>query len=247
MYLSPQDLLPKRPAAIANWPQHFARQQTLALAPDCQHYYQQGLPDSRLTLEQVPLVALDIETTGLDSRHEQILAIGILPFQLNKLRSGDCRQWLIHGNNAMNEDNVIIHGITDAERATGLSLAQAMRELLVSIAGKILVVHYRDLEMRFLQAASEQVFQQPLSLPMIDTMAIERQLAEQTWQQHWQTMWRGQRRSLRLNDCRQRYGLPPYRPHHACSDALATAELLMAQHRHLRLNRHSWQAVSLFK
>ncbi|MDZ7811219.1 MAG: hypothetical protein U5L11_15760 [Arhodomonas sp.] len=35
--------------------------------------------------------------------------------------------------------------------------------------------------------------------------------------------------SIRLNDSRARYGLPPYHAHHALVDALATAELFQAQ------------------
>ncbi|TDA74648.1 3'-5' exonuclease, partial [Halomonas marinisediminis] len=35
--------------------------------------------------------------------------------------------------------------------------------------------------------------------------------------------------SVRLGQSRERYGLPAYQPHHALTDALATAELLQAQ------------------
>ncbi|MDF5496357.1 3'-5' exonuclease, partial [Vibrio parahaemolyticus] len=35
--------------------------------------------------------------------------------------------------------------------------------------------------------------------------------------------------SVRLGHARERYGLPAYQPHHALTDALATAELFQAQ------------------
>ena len=38
--------------------------------------------------------------------------------------------------------------------------------------------------------------------------------------------------SIRLADTRRRYNLPRYRPHHALTDALASAELLQAQVAH---------------
>ena len=38
-----------------------------------------------------------------------------------------------------------------------------------------------------------------------------------------------QQLSIRLAASRGRYGLPRYRPHHALTDALASAELLQAQ------------------
>ena len=43
--------------------------------------------------------------------------------------------------------------------------------------------------------------------------------------------WMGEKTSpsLRLAHARQRYNLPPYHPHHALTDALAAAELFLAQ------------------
>ncbi|MCV5689194.1 3'-5' exonuclease, partial [Escherichia coli] len=38
--------------------------------------------------------------------------------------------------------------------------------------------------------------------------------------------------SVRLAQSRRRYGLPDYTPHHALTDAIATAELLQAQIAH---------------
>ena len=42
----------------------------------------------------------------------------------------------------------------------------------------------------------------------------------------------GQTPSLRLDSSRKRYNLPTYTPHHALTDAIATAELLQAQLAH---------------
>jgi DNA polymerase-3 subunit epsilon len=43
--------------------------------------------------------------------------------------------------------------------------------------------------------------------------------------------WMGEKNSpsLRLTHARERYNLPCYRPHHALTDALAAAELFLAQ------------------
>ncbi len=251
MYLSRQDLSdPNKPShalvashEIQDWPLYYQSQARLQQAKACQQLYQQGLPAKDLGLTQIPLVALDFETTGLNAQQDQILAIGIVPFRMDHLATDQAKQWLIRNQRPLAEENVIIHGITDSQAQSGISLEQAMTELLKALSGKVVVVHYRPIEQNFINAASLSIFDQGLQLPMIDTMAIERRLVKQNWQQRWQEWWRPGSRSLRLDPCRQRYGLPSYRPHHACSDALATAELLLAQYRHLGLDKQSWHSL----
>ena len=100
--------------------------------------------------------------------------------------------------------------------------------------GQVLVVHYRDIERRFLDAALHARIGEGLQFPVIDTMDLEAR------------MHRGHKPglvdrvlgrkppwvSIRLGDSRKRYGLPRYQPHHAMTDALASAELLLAQVAH---------------
>ncbi len=60
-------------------------------------------------------------------------------------------------------------------------------------------------------------------------MAIEARWERQGWRQRWR-QWLGvPPASIRLDDSRQRYGLPSYSAHHAKVDAMATAELFIAQ------------------
>jgi DNA polymerase-3 subunit epsilon len=60
------------------------------------------------------------------------------------------------------------------------------------------------------------------SLSWLDTLAIERSKANRAQQPI-------QDGGFRLDACRERYGLPDYQGHDALTDALATAELLLAQ------------------
>ena len=95
--------------------------------------------------------------------------------------------------------------------------------------GRVVVVHFRNIERPFLDAAVKARRGEGVLFPMIDTMSLEAR-----W--HRQTLWARFRRwlgrppvSIRLNASRERYGLPVYQGHHALIDALATAELLQAQ------------------
>ncbi|MCW8904463.1 MAG: 3'-5' exonuclease, partial [Sedimenticola sp.] len=70
-----------------------------------------------------------------------------------------------------------------------------------------------------------------IEFPVIDTMALEQYILHRR-QSPWARLMRRPLGSLRLGDCRERYGLPHYQAHHALTDALATAELLQAQIAH---------------
>jgi DNA polymerase III subunit epsilon len=69
-------------------------------------------------------------------------------------------------------------------------------------------------------------------VPVIDTMELEARVHRQKPPGWLDRLLGRQPVSIRLADSRSRYGLPRYRPHHALTDALASAELLQAQIAH---------------
>ena len=109
-------------------------------------------------------------------------------------------------------------------------MAQAPRlhaildDILGALAGQVVVVHCVSIERQFLLEAALKIYGFPLYFPVLDTMDIERQVTFKPW---WKRF--GRPLSLRLDACRQRYGLPRYKAHHALTDALSSAELLQAQ------------------
>ena len=64
------------------WPTELARLAERSSQPGLQAYYRAGCPAGDTPLEEVPLAALDIETTGLDARRDAIVSIGLMPFNL---------------------------------------------------------------------------------------------------------------------------------------------------------------------
>ena len=81
--------------------------------------------------------------------------------------------------------------------------------------------------MGFIERASQHVFGERPRLSVVDTFALERRHMERMG-----TYPRGE--DLRLARVRERYGLPRYSNHNALSDALACAELYLAQRRSTR-------------
>jgi DNA polymerase-3 subunit epsilon len=62
-----------------------------------------------------------------------------------------------------------------------------------------------------------------LPWPVIDTLELEHRLVTTAWQPD------PPAGALRLWEARERYGLPHTGPHHALTDAVACAELYLAQ------------------
>jgi DNA polymerase-3 subunit epsilon len=214
------------------WADYFRRQADSCRDPQLKQYYAAGLPDAATPLGDVPFVAMDFETTGMNPQRHAIVSIGLVPFTLERIRPADGNYWVVRPQEGLVQSSVEIHGITDSEVAAAPDLDRVLPELLVALEGHVPVVHFLGIERPFLDTAVMARRGEHCLFPLIDTMAIEARFRQQDW---WETIrgWLGlSRMSIRLAASRERYGLPIYGQHHAKVDALATAELFQAQVRH---------------
>lgn len=216
--------------APADWQKIFAQLAQTAQDPRLAAFYRAGAVAADTPLEQVPLMALDVETTGLDCTRHSIVSLGLVPFNLMRIRCGQALYWVVKPVSELSSESVTFHHITHSDIRDAPRLTTILGELLTAMAGKVLVVHYRTLERGFLDQAVRQHLGEALHFPVIDTMELEARLHRSQRQPGWLDRLRGrQPTSIRLADSRLRYGLPLYQAHHALTDALATAELLQAQ------------------
>lgn len=199
-------------------------------------YYEAGMPVGSTPIKDVPLMAMDVETTGLNPARDGIVSVGILPMSLDRIHLSASRHWIVQPHVPLADDSVKIHGITHSQVADAPAFVDILGDLLTAIAGHVLVVHCRAIERQFLNNALTRLIHEAIEIPVIDTMALEakRHRSEPApgW---WDRVIRKKQHkpvSIRLADSRKRYGLPFYKPHHALTDALATAELLQAQIAH---------------
>ena len=217
-------------SAPPDWPALFARLAQTARDPRLARFYQAGTVSADTPLEQAPLLALDLETTGLDSRRDSIVSLGLVPFDLRRIRCREASYWVVKPAGELSSQSVTFHHITHSDIHSAPGLDAVLEHLLTAMAGKIMVVHYRPIERGFLDQAVRQLLGEGLQFPVIDTMQLEARLHPRQRRPGWLRQLLDQQAvSIRLADSRLRYGLPLYSAHHALSDALATAELLQAQ------------------
>ena len=217
-------------AAPPDWPTLFAQLAQSARDPRLARFYQAGTVSADTPLEQAPLLALDVETTGLDSRRDSIVSLGLVPFNLQRIRCREASYWVVKPAGELSSQSVTFHHITHSDIQSAPCLDAVLEQLLTAMAGKLVVVHYRPIERGFLDQAMRQLIGEGLQFPVIDTMQLEARLHPRKRRPGWLRQMLGKPSvSIRLADSRLRYGLPLYQAHHALTDALATAELLQAQ------------------
>lgn len=192
-------------------------------------FYAAGVVAPSTPLSEVPFVAVDFETTGFDPQHDGIVSIGLVPFDLKRIHCAGAKHWIVRPRSPLDTDSVVIHGITHSDIQAAPDLMRVLEYLLKALEGRIVVVHHRGIERPFLNAALEKRLHEGILFPVIDTMELEARVHRAKPLSLWQKLRGLELESIRLVDSRSRYNLPYYHQHHALTDALATAELLMAQ------------------
>lgn len=229
-YLRPKEI--QHSYQVPPWPELFGELARSARDYRLERFYRAGAVSGDTPLSEVPFVAMDFETTGLNVKKDAIVSIGLVPFTLQRIRWHQAKHWIVNPHKPMAEEAVVIHGITHSEIQTAPDLLLVLDELLTALAGAVIVVHHKQIERSFLASALQARLTEGIEFPVVDTMELEALIHRAKPLGLWARL-RGQKpASIRLSDSRSRYHLPFYQPHHALTDALATAELLQAQIAH---------------
>lgn len=169
----------------------------------------------------VEFLVADLEMSSLDAREGEILSIGWVIIKNGKIQLASAEHHLLKTKRTVGQ-SATIHNLRDCELQQGENIMFVVERFLKLAAGKVLVFHHAPLDMAYLNKASMALFFSPMLLPVVDTLAIEKKKILQ----HQEHVNPGE---LRLAECRSRYNLPAYPAHNALMDALASAELLLAQ------------------
>lgn len=214
------------------WSTKFQHKQEQASDERLIAFYSNALPSPDTPIADIEFVALDFETTGLNPQKDGIITIGLVPFNLNRIFLRQSKHWKVRPQEKLDEDSVIIHGITHSELIDAPDLNDILGDFLHCLSGKVVVVHYRRIEREFLDQALRTRIGEGIEFPVLDTLEIEANIQQKLFGGLWNKLKGKKPESLRLAQSRRRYGLPDYTPHHALTDAIATAELLQAQVAH---------------
>ncbi len=173
---------------------------------------------------EVEFLVVDTETSGLNVNDSELLSVGWLVIARGRIQLRSAEHLLLKPRNSVG-DSATIHTLRDCELDQGLTEAELLQRFLTAAAGRVLVFHHAPLDLAFLNGLCRKFYGAPLLLPVVDTLQLEKRSLERREQPIGPNM-------LRLASCCSRYNLPAFRAHNALTDALATAELLLAQISH---------------
>lgn len=184
-------------------------------------------------VDELDLLAVDVETTGLDPRRDQVLEVGWVPVRRGQVVLGEAAQVVVRPPDGTDVGHsATVHGLTDDALASEPLLGEVLPELFAALRGHVLLAHHAPIEIGFLERAARETFDARLPLTAVDTMDLQHRLVVGD---------HGEVRPdrLRLDDARRQFGLPRYTAHRALTDAIATGELFLAQvaELHHRLRR----------
>jgi DNA polymerase III subunit epsilon len=176
-------------------------------------------PDLRTTVDELTLLALDVETTGLSPGTDRLLAVGWVPVDGLRIDLSGARRHVVRHHEP--GEAVTIHGLTHDDLESGRPLADVLAELREALTGRALLAHYADFDLAFLDAAFRSAGERPPRPPVVCTLHLQRRLLVRSGEEP--------HGRLRLWRARERHGFPPAAAHDALGDALACAELYLAQ------------------
>jgi DNA polymerase III subunit epsilon len=170
-------------------------------------------PDLKRSHAQSRYVVVDTETTGLDLRHDRVIAIGAVAVAGGRLRLSDCFETVLRQDKPSPNANILIHGIGGQTQLGGVEPRAGMLDFLEFIGKMPLVAFRAEFDQMMLERALRSTVGIPLRRTWIDLAYLLPALFPGT-------------ECRTLDDWLGHFALGAGERHHVIADAFATAQLL---------------------
>ena len=166
-------------------------------------------------------VSLDCETTGLNVRSDEIVSIGAVRIVGDRLMTSERLELLVRPERGVSAESVKIHRLREQDVAQGLSIDEAMKQLLRFIGSRPLVGYFLEFDVAMINKALFPMLGQGLPQPKIEVSGLYydykfRQQPAHTRQDMPQI-------DLRFDTMMRDLGLPVREAHDALNDAVMAA------------------------
>ncbi len=167
-------------------------------------------------LSEQRLVVIDLETSGLDMRRDQVLSIGAVVIEQGAIDLGQQFECTLHRHDHQVSASVLIHGLAPSAIAAGIAPAEALLDFMEFLGTSPLLAFHAGFDQRMLGRALKQTLGYRLRHPFFDAAELAPLLCPQAnIQQGGLDAWTDY------------FGLQVQQRHHASADALVTAELAL--------------------
>lgn len=187
-----------------------------ALAQRVQAWRALPAANDAVPLAQARLVAVDVETSGLDPRRDRLLAVGACAIEHERLHPGTGFEALLRQETASNRDNILIHGIGPQAQAGGAAAEDALMGFLEFARKDLLAAFHAPFDRTMLDRAARETLGLRLVNPFLDLADLAPALCPEARLAH-----------AGLDEWLAYFGLRAAQRHRALPDAVATGELLL--------------------
>lgn len=167
-------------------------------------------------------VSLDCETTGLDPRHDDIIAVAAVRLRGNRILTSERFEALVRPEDSQpGEASIKVHRLRQRDVANAQPMRRVLPELLHFIGGRPLVGYYIDFDVRMLDKYAMDLIETKLPNPQIEVSALyyERKYGDAP---------PGTVFDLRFDSILKDLGIPPLDAHDALNDAVMAGMAYLA-------------------
>ncbi|AGK60629.1 exonuclease, DNA polymerase III, epsilon subunit family [Archaeoglobus sulfaticallidus PM70-1] len=171
-------------------------------------------------LEEAEYAVLDLETTGLNPKKDEIIAIAMIPMKGLKIQAKDCFYSLVKSDK-FNYKSITFHGICPGDLHNAPRFEDVTGEILDRLEGRILVGYATLFDIDFLKRAFRKLRIKMSFERYVDVAELEAGILRK----------KGMAVSYRLDldAIMKTYSISIKGRHNALSDAYATARIFQKQ------------------
>lgn len=167
-------------------------------------------------LDDLRLVVLDLETTGLNPAKDQVIAIGAVAINRNRIPLWDQFDLILRRPELDISETVLIHGIGPEALVKGHETEDALLYLLEWMNGDPILAFHSAFDQKFLEKSLKHTLGYTQSHTWLDVADLLPALFP-----------KAQVPGGRLDNWADHFGLEVSERHHAAADAMVTAELAL--------------------
>jgi DNA polymerase-3 subunit epsilon len=177
--------------------------------------------EAAMAIVDVPLCAIDTETTGRDPAVDRIVEIACVTWHRGQVVSS--KRWLINPGRPIPQEARDVHGIGDDDVARSPPFAEVVEELLAELTDKVPVAYNAEFDRAFLNDEVSRAGLRRQELPPALRQGVE-WLDPLVWARELQK----DEKSKALGEVASRLGIDLARAHRATDDAEAAMRVLDA-------------------
>lgn len=174
--------------------------------------------DLDMNWREVNYCSIDLETTGLDFKKDEIISIGAAQIQSGRIVTQANYYREVRPKQIPSPSSIRIHGIRAVDLESAPPIEEIIPEFAERLRGRVVIAHAAWVENGFLQDHLETI-NLDFSKKLIDTAGLARTCGVVDVDLDHEPSLEYLAKTLKL---------PAYSPHHALGDALTTAIIFLA-------------------